>query len=182
MSSTLIIWDWNRTLFNPETKMLYLDALVVLEALHAAGCVQVLVSKCEASGIEDIRRLVPSKIFVKASIISKKTLWTFLKLAIRYRRSKHYVIGDRVRGEILYGNVSGCKTVWIRQGKFSDQIPRWFLERPDVAIANLTDVLPLFFGPDSILQEESDTSNNPREASDYHGSHSASHSSSGTGS
>ena len=51
-----------------------------------------------------------------------------------------YMVGDRVRDEIVIGNRLGIQTVWVRIGKFSTEVPRDKTEMPMKTITVLTDL------------------------------------------
>jgi ribonucleotide monophosphatase NagD (HAD superfamily) len=53
------------------------------------------------------------------------------------------VIGDRVRGEIKIGKQNGFLTVWLRKGKYKNELPDEKNEIPDYEINNLVDLLNL---------------------------------------
>lgn len=51
-----------------------------------------------------------------------------------------WVIGNRLDSEIRYGKELGLKTIYLRHGKYSQQIPRDAYEVPDYEIKNFADV------------------------------------------
>ncbi|QQS20436.1 HAD hydrolase-like protein [Candidatus Saccharibacteria bacterium] len=49
-------------------------------------------------------------------------------------------IGDRVRSELAVGNVLGATTIWVKQGKFANELPELDSEKPTSTVASLTEV------------------------------------------
>lgn len=53
------------------------------------------------------------------------------------------VVGDRVKKEIVEGNKVGATTVWLKQGKFTDEKPETLEEEPDFVIQTLVQLPPI---------------------------------------
>lgn len=81
-----------------------------------------LVSKNEPNRYDNINSLDISKYFKKVLFVEEKTTQIFKALAENDK--KVLIIGDRVKGEISIGNELGFITVWIKQGKFADELPQ----------------------------------------------------------
>ena len=62
--------------------------------------------------------------FHKLTIVKEeKDLADFKYLQIKYPDADFFVIGDRVKKEIRFGNVCGFKTIWLKRGKFASELP-----------------------------------------------------------
>lgn len=114
----------------------------MLSELKKRGYALFLVSRTAPSRIELIRSFGLESFFDEICISDSKNARDFLRLAENGGVSKQntYVIGDRVRGEIKIGNVLGLVTVWIRKGKFSDEVPKDNTEQPTHTVQNLDDI------------------------------------------
>lgn len=53
---------------------------------------------------------------------------------------KCLVVGDRVESEIEQGNLVGAHTVWIKWGKFANQLPKTAKQQPKFIIQNITEL------------------------------------------
>jgi FMN phosphatase YigB (HAD superfamily) len=116
-----IIFDYNRTIFNPETDTLYGGVLELLKDLSVNHNL-VLISKDEAGRDVKLKDLGIDGYFENKIFVKEKTVEVFKKLI--ENNEKVLVIGDRVRGEISIGNQLGFITVWIKQGKFANELPQ----------------------------------------------------------
>lgn len=132
-----IIFDYNRTIYNPETGALYdgvLDLLADLSSRH----VLFLVSKLEPVRLGMIQELGIKDFFREVHFVEQKTPELFLKLADG--DSDVLVVGDRVRAEIMIGNMLGFNTVWTAQGLFGNEGPISDIELPKHKIDNILDL------------------------------------------
>ena len=116
-----IIFDYNRTLFDPETEQLYSGVLQLLKDL-AKKHELFLISRNEKGRKRSMHARGIEKFFQKKAFVRKKTKRIFQKLVGRFSKDV-IVIGDRVREEIRIGNMLGYRTIWLRRGKFSSELP-----------------------------------------------------------
>ncbi len=115
-----IIFDYNRTIFNPEKQELYSGVLELLNTLSQKHDL-FLISKKEEGRQETLNSLGIINLFKKVVFTEKKSAELFKE--ITNNMNDVIVIGDRVRGEISIGNELNYTTVWIKQGKFSEEKP-----------------------------------------------------------
>lgn len=54
-----------------------------------------------------------------------------------------FVIGDRIKREIRFGNEVGATTIWFRNGKYKDELPDNGFETPKHTIKNLKEAIKL---------------------------------------
>ena len=135
-----IIFDYNRTIFNPETDTLYggvLELLKVLSVNHNLF----LVSKDETGRDVKLKDFGIAEYFESTVFVKEKTTEVFKKLV--ENNEKALVIGDRVRGEISIGNQLGFITVWVKQGKFANELPQNQDEIPDHEIDEIKQLLKI---------------------------------------
>lgn len=135
-----IIFDYNRTIFNPDTNNLYDGVLGVLNKLSASHDL-FLVSKYESRRKDTINKLGINDYFKKVILVKEKTLDIFSSLTEGDKNV--FVVGDRVKGEIYLGNLLGFKTVWIKQGKFSNDVYTKIEEKPDYIIEEIKQLIEI---------------------------------------
>lgn len=134
----MIIFDYNRTLYNPDTDSLYPDTIEVLEHYKEKGIKMFLVSKGDKARekkTEDIKHY-----FEKVTVSPKKNIFMFLDIVASQDKAEYHVVGDRIRQEITFGNQLGMKTYWLKQGKFATEGPEQSIEEPDHTINSLKDI------------------------------------------
>jgi FMN phosphatase YigB (HAD superfamily) len=130
----IIIFDYNRTIFNPETNSLYDGVLKLLESLYLNHSL-VLVSKDELGREVMLKNMGIAKYFINTIFVKEKTVEVFKSLV--KNDEKILVVGDRVRGEICIGNQLGFITIWVAQGKFANEIPQNENEIPNHTIEEI---------------------------------------------
>jgi FMN phosphatase YigB (HAD superfamily) len=135
-----IIFDYNRTIFNPDTNNLYDGVLEILEELFLKHEL-FLVSKYEPTRSNVINKLEINKYFQKIVLVEQKTEEIFIDLV--GENKDVVVVGDRIKREIYLGNLLGFNTVWVRQGKFSNEINDTEEEKPDYVIKDIKELLEI---------------------------------------
>lgn len=135
-----IIFDYNRTLFDPEANRLYDGVPPLLSCLSTRHRL-FLISRDETGRAERLRSLNIAQFFEQVFFVPNKTLKLFRKITASGQKT--LVIGDYVSEEIRFGNELGCITVWLRRGKFADRLPLSPLEFPTHTIRSLNELSPL---------------------------------------
>jgi len=137
-----MILEFNRTLFDTSRGKLFADALRFLETAKAVGFELVLVTRrlgfsrlsFENSGLREI--------ISEVRVVEGKTLELFAELARRCDQPEQsFVIGDRMREEIRFGNLQGLSTVLVRRGWFMKETPAGAVEVPDYAVESLEEIV-----------------------------------------
>ena len=136
-----IIFDYNRTIFNPDTSTLYDGVLGVLQKLSINNEL-FLISKNEPNRKNTIKKLNINNYFKKIILVEEKTTDIFYGLTDGDKEV--FVIGDRIKGEISIGNLLGFKTIWIKQGKFLNDTYKNKYEKPDYIIYDIRQLLEIF--------------------------------------
>jgi len=135
-----IIFDFSRTLYNPETKGLYDNALQCLENLSKEYTL-FLVVKGEDDRRQQIHSLDIERFFKFISIKKEKSVDQFNECQnMLDSDTKWFAIGDRTRKEIKFGNECGMTTIWLKDGKFSTEDPMEKIEEPDFIIYDLDEI------------------------------------------
>jgi FMN phosphatase YigB (HAD superfamily) len=139
-----IIFDFNRTLYDPDANTLIEGSLELLVKLKILQYKLVLVCKKSASDrTELINSFGLDKFFCKVLMIEgSKTIEHFQEclLAMQLSALETAVVGDRVEEEICVGNHLGMVTIWLQQGKFSAVKPSNSGQEPTYTIYHLRDV------------------------------------------
>jgi len=132
-----IIFDYNRTIFNPDRQELYSGVFELLDNLSNKHEL-FLISKKEFGRKEFLDSSGISGFFKKIVFIEDKSSETFKEIV--GDKNDVIVIGDRVRGEISIGNNLNYITVWIKQGKFSSEEPTSEEQKPKHVINDISEL------------------------------------------
>ena len=134
-----ILFDFNRTLYDPETGELMVGAYDLLSALSSNGHVLHLISKFEPERMESLQNLGIRNFFQSVSFVPDKS--ETMRKIIESSQDTVLVVGDHLHGEIRIGNRLGARTVWLKRGRFSSLEPEGPEDQPWATIEELTDIL-----------------------------------------
>ncbi|MBU1037246.1 HAD hydrolase-like protein [Patescibacteria group bacterium] len=139
----IIIFDFNRTIYDPESRDLIVDARLVLRTLLKRGFDLYLISRAENSRKKLIDELGVIQYFTKIIIVKEKNKRIFQKIIAEKNvdLQSSFIIGDRIKKEIIIGNILGLQTIWLQDGKFSNELPSTKNEQPKYVVKKLKDVL-----------------------------------------
>lgn len=136
-----IIFDWKRTLYNPEEKSLIFGSLELLNFIFQKNIPMVLIGKGGEDMYQEVDRLNIKKYFT--DILFKegeKEVETFRQYVNEKQPKSTLLIGDRVRSELEVGNILGATTVWVKQGQFATEEPKNEDQKPDFTVGSLNEV------------------------------------------
>lgn len=121
----LIIFDFNRTLYDPDAGTPIPGALDLCEAATAKGYTLVVVGKAAPSREGKLRSMGLIQFFAETHFVEHKSAELFADIMHRFDVSpaETLVIGDRTRGELAIGHELGAITIWLQAGKFADEHP-----------------------------------------------------------
>ena len=143
----IIIFDFIRTLFDPDTNALVSDAQRVLQYAAQAGFTLCLISRREGGAREKrVQSLGITEYFDHLFFCDEKTREQFEECIVAVGdidRQRSFVVGDRIREEIVCGNACNFQTIWVRAGKFAEEMPRGREEQPTFCVARLEDTIPI---------------------------------------
>jgi len=128
-----IIFDYNRTLFDPDVDTLYpgvLDLLNVASQKHEIF----LVSRNERARKKRMKDLGIEQYFKEIFFVDEKSDALFVFIAGGMRGM---VVGDSIQDEIAIGNRLGLITVRLKQGKFAYETPQNKSEIPAFEVENI---------------------------------------------
>lgn len=136
-----IIFDFNRTIYDPEKGRLTKGIIELLKSLSSRYQFCLLSKKAEADRRKQISELGLDKYFKDIQVNEGKKQKSHFQRCLRImnlKASEVAVIGDRVAGEIHVGNQVGMLTIWYKSGKFATRLPQNKQEIPDYTITTLT--------------------------------------------
>lgn len=141
----IIIFDFNRTLYDPEAERLMYGVRPLLRRLRTMRFTVILVTTVQPSRIQRIRHLGLFDLCEEVVTVSHKSARPFRRLIITYQAdvSRSFVVGDRVRQEIRLGNRCGLQTIWLKRGRFRLEEPQSGEEIPQFTIRDLRQLLPI---------------------------------------
>lgn len=135
-----IIFDFNRTIYDPESKSLRIGALECLKSL-SENHILFLVVKGGEERQEMIKSLDIEHFFKSISIQEEKTVEQFKGFQkMLDANTAWFVVGDRTRKEIKYGNICNMTTIWLKDGKFANEEPENEDEKPNFTISKLSEI------------------------------------------
>ena len=142
---TNIIFDWKGTLYNSANKCLIEGTTELLELLQNYNIPVHLIGKGGQDMCQEVRRLEVEKYFGTILFVDEaKNIKHFVDLVNKINSKLTLVIGDRIQSELSVGKSLNTTTIWIQNGKFSDQVPRNESEQPDFVVNNLIKLMALF--------------------------------------
>lgn len=119
-NTSAIIFDFNRTLFDPESGSLYEGTEEILEKYTNTHDL-FLISLREGDRQTLLQELNIGNYFAETFFVNEKTREVFETIGKGYQTV--FVVGDRIASEITLGNQCGYTTIWIKQGKFKHVRP-----------------------------------------------------------
>lgn len=138
---TLMIIDYNRTLYDPEEDRLVQGALELLHSLKKKELFLVLVSRKEEGRGARLSELGIEHFFSEILFVEEKTEQLFCDIRARYPSQFCYVLGDYLYQEIRAGNLACAVTIHFKHGKFADCVPQGLEDIPNVVVTQLSEVL-----------------------------------------
>lgn len=136
-----IIFDWKRTLYDPESHTLCEGAQELLTYLESQKIEMILVGKGQPETVQDVIHLGIARYFSKIFFVGTTKSKELFSPFISEPSLDTYVIGDRVRSEIEIGNKLGTTTVWIQSGTFATEQPESDLQKPTHTFSSLPNFL-----------------------------------------
>ena len=138
-----IIFDWKRTLYDPDTKTLIKGALDLLEYLKNKNIPMVLIGKGKEDMNEEVKKLGVKKYFTEIIFAEGAKDPKLFAKYVPSNPKETVFVGDRVRSELEIGNKLGATTIWVRQGKFAKEQPEVAQQQPDYSVLSLSECLSL---------------------------------------
>ena len=141
---TSIIFDWKRTLYDPDNRVLLDGTEELLSALGKHNVPLILVGKGGNDMYNEVKRLNIGRYFKTIEFREgPKEDILFAPFVPESDPGSVLFIGDRTRSELAVGKKLGTTTIWVRQGKFADEAPSHPGENPDYTVKSLFEVKEL---------------------------------------
>ncbi|MFA6329866.1 MAG: HAD family hydrolase [Candidatus Micrarchaeia archaeon] len=137
-----ILFDFSRTLYDPDTKSLEPGALEVLEALSKKYPVGLLSKKGDGNRDDLFETLGTRQFFKSVVIVDEKSVDSFAECiqGLGVQPSEVLAIGDQAKKDVALAKQAGCVTVWFCKGKFANILPESAVEQPDFTIRSLDEI------------------------------------------
>jgi FMN phosphatase YigB (HAD superfamily) len=136
-----IIFDWKRTLYDPDKGSLIVGARDILELIKQHHIPLELIGKGGDEMYAEVDRLGVREYF--ADIVfhpDSKDRSLFEPKVQKSDPQATLFIGDRVRSELAIGNALHGTTIWLRQGKFADELPENETQNPTYVVSSLAEL------------------------------------------
>lgn len=136
-----VIIDFNRTLFNPDKNEFFDGVFDLLKCLKERQWKLALIS---VENEERLNKIGPiSSFFEIIKVVEEKNVQNFGEIItiLRVNPNEILVIGDRIKEEITIGKKLGMKALWLKKGKFAEELPTITEENPDFTFANLQEII-----------------------------------------
>ncbi len=142
----LIIFDWGGTLHDPVAKELFPGTIKVLEKLHWHYQLA-LVSLAKSQSYEERMKTITERgvapYFAKILVDEEDKDGLYEKLLKDFNLNPQnvVVVDDRTIRGIAWGNKHGATTIWVKRGKFANELPTEETGRPTQIIHDLGELL-----------------------------------------
>lgn len=144
-----IIFDWGRVLYDADRNVLFPETVKCLDKISKKYKLAI-VSLASDGNIDRRLKLIKENNLEKYfSVIlfnkeDKDSLYVSALSKMGLKNRELVIIDDRVIRGIRWGNENGTQTVWVKKGKFSNELPNEKTGSPTYIIENLTEILHLF--------------------------------------
>lgn len=146
----LIIFDWGRTLYDNDNNRLFPETKHVLETL--SNTYQLAIVSLSKDGDFERRWKIfrehdLEKYFISIQFTQhdKDKLYEKTLSELKTNPKQTVVVDDRMIRGISWGNRNKAKTIWIKKGKFSKELPTPETGKPTYTIEHIAEILNLDF-------------------------------------
>lgn len=141
-----IIFDFNRTLYDKENNKFFPEAKPLLRELKGAYKLSLV---CKALDNTDAiyKDYEFVSFFEKILVKPEKTEKEFQECldVMKLSAAEVILVGDKIKGEVSVGNKMGIITVWLKQGKYAQELPSNPREKPTFTINALAQLPILLY-------------------------------------
>lgn len=139
MNIGAIIIDWKRTLYDPDTKTLIDGSQELLQVAQELAVPLYLIGKGGEDMYAEARRLGVHEHFTEIVFQEGAKEEGLFRPFITKNPKETLFIGDRIRSELAAGKSLGATTLWVRQGKFAEEMPENDAQKPDYTVSSLSE-------------------------------------------
>lgn len=149
-SSKAIIFDWGRTLHDPETDALFEGVSEMVQKLSKQfnlALVSLAKSDSPPARKKKIEKSGIAKYF-KVILVGgedKDEMYEHALTELGIAPSEVAIVDDRTVRGIAWGNRKGAVTVWVKRGKFAKELPDERTGNPMFTVSNTQELKDLFF-------------------------------------
>lgn len=144
----LLIFDWGRTLYDPDTKDVFPGVPEILKELHSRyklaivclatdGDTERRMQVIRESGIEDLF----SRILMAQE--GKDELYEQVLSELSYSPEQAIIVDDRTIRGIRWGNKHHATTIWMKRSKFSEEVPTEETGQPVHVITDIREIVTI---------------------------------------
>ncbi len=150
-----VIFDWGRTLFDSDKRTEFPESERVLNYCKEKGYRLAAISLTVKGGsatLEERKRQVensPLRGYFEIALVifgsqqDKEKSYDEIIEHFGFLPSEILIIDDQTNRGIKYGNRHGHPTVWLKQGKFANELPTEETGQPAYTITNLKELLEI---------------------------------------
>ena len=147
-----VIFDWGRTLYDTDRAALFPAAAGVVEQLSARYTLAIvaLITRGDVAAGAEERRVILWASWLErhfsALLFAREDKDSLYPLALRRLRlspGEVAIVDDRVIRGVRWGNRAGATTIWLRRGKFAQEVPDEETGAPTHTIADLGQLLEI---------------------------------------
>jgi len=135
-----IIFDWKRTLYDPDQADLLPGAQTVLETLDSQEYDLFLIGKGGKDMENAIDRTGVRPLFKVVHFVAVKSDALFRDYIPETNTETTLVVGDRAQSEVALAKSLGAKAIWLRAGLFQDELPLPNVPPPDDIIFDIREL------------------------------------------
>jgi FMN phosphatase YigB (HAD superfamily) len=139
----VVVFDWGRTLHDPDTNDLFpgvRELLTDLSKKYTLALITLPSSETAEERRRKIEHLGVAKFVPHIFVAETDKAQTFEKLLkdLNVDAEEIVIIDDRAIRGIAWGNAKGATTIWLRKGKFADELPNEQTGQPTHTIHELS--------------------------------------------
>lgn len=143
-----VIFDFGRTLYDRDDNRFFPETPEALEKLASKYKLAIVSMAISGDPGErkrllkegDLEKYFSSTIFVRED---KDSAYEKALLELGVKPEEVAIVDDRVKRGIKWGNGKGTMTIWLRNGKFRDELPDETTGVPIHIITNLSELLKI---------------------------------------
>ncbi len=140
-----VIFDYGRTLYDRENGKFFPEAKSVLDYLSRKYVLAIVSIAKEDPAEERVAALKKAGLYEYFSSLmfhesDKGPLFEDTLKKLNVKPDEIAVVDDRVKRGIAWGNNNGAITIWLRRGKFADELPDAETGKPTYVIGNLIEI------------------------------------------
>jgi FMN phosphatase YigB (HAD superfamily) len=139
----ILIIDFNRTLYDPESQELFAGVVKMLGRLKSMGVFIVVATRVEGLRTEEVAKSGLTQHVHEICNVPYKNEEIFHEIARGYDADDVWVVGDVRKSEIAVGLECGFHTIWLRNERFGDEKSD---AKPEYTVEHITEI-------EKILQE-----------------------------